>query len=390
VPFILKPAEGEDFINREEIIEDMVKTLSNENSLIGFALYGGRRVGKTSILKEIRRRLRNKKGLVVIYFSMWEIAPRTVHNFVRELSGTILDTYGKRISLRYKAQEMLKSPATMLKKVVRELKITTKLGDDIEFLLTFDEKEEKDYGNLIKKAFNLPEQIAKETNTRCILLIDEFPSIMDLKNGGSRIGEDIIGVIRTIHEDQKHTILCISGSIRKTMETTALSSASPFYRQFLIKEIPPLLKNHVKEILVKNLPGKKITEDAVDRLHEVSNGIPFYVQLFGKKIEIMPQKNIDIEVIEQVITETLDEEANIIFREEFNSLNTGEQEIIISMAKGINSPGAIAKDIDTDTGAVSTYLILLQDKGVITKEGRGFYSINDPVFGLWVRRNYGE
>jgi len=62
MPFILKPAEGGDFIDREEIIEDMVKTLSSK-SLIGFALYGKRRVGKTSILKEVRRRLRNKKEL---------------------------------------------------------------------------------------------------------------------------------------------------------------------------------------------------------------------------------------------------------------------------------------------------------------------------------------
>jgi len=300
-----------------------------------------------------------------------------------------LDTYGKRIYLKYKAQELLKSPATMLKKVLRGLKVTTKLSDNIEFLLTFDEKDETDYGNLIKEAFNLPEQIAKETNTRCILMIDEFPSIMDLKNGGSRIGEDIVGVIRTIHEDQRHTILCISGSIRKTMETTTLSPASPFYRQFLVKEIPPLPKNHVKELLVKNLPGKEITEDAINRLYEVSKGIPFYVQLLGKKMEIMPQKNIDSQEIEQLIIETLDEEANIILREEFNSLSNGEQEIIISIAKGLNSPSKIARDTNTDTGAVSAYLILLQGKGVITKEGKGFYIINDPVFELWVGRKYG-
>ncbi|ODS35408.1 MAG: hypothetical protein A7316_03775 [Candidatus Altiarchaeales archaeon WOR_SM1_86-2] len=380
--FTLTPAEGENFIDREELVGDMLKTLTNKNIQMGFALYGARRVGKTSILKEAHRRLMKEYGIIPIYFSLWTVAPKNIHTFVKALGSEILNAYRPKLSLKYKAVELIKSPLSILRKTIKELKISTKVGEDIEFLLTFDSRKEE-YGDLIKRVFALPEQLAKETNTRCVLMLDEFPSIVNLKNGNGKVGEEILGLIRTLYESQQNTVLCISGSIRKTMEITALSSTSPFYRQFLVRKIKPLSEEHAAELITKNL-SKEISSESINKIFEVTAGIPFYMQLIGKQIESMPGMDIS-----RIIEHTIKEEGDIIFNEEFRRMSSKEQEIVIAMVKSkVHSPREIANVINDHPDTVSKSLDYLQEKGVVEKERRGFYSIIDPVFSLWIDMKY--
>jgi len=278
--------------------------------------------------------------------------------------------------------ELIKSPLSILRKTIKELKISTKVGEDIEFLLTFDSRKEE-YGDLIKRVFALPEQLAKETNTRCVLMLDEFPSIVNLKNGNGKVGEEILGLIRTLYESQQNTVLCISGSIRKTMEITALSSTSPFYRQFLVRKIKPLSEEHAAELITKNL-SKEISSESINKIFEVTAGIPFYMQLIGKQIESMPGMDIS-----RIIEHTIKEEGDIIFNEEFRRMSSKEQEIVIAMVKSkVHSPREIANVINDHPDTVSKSLDYLQEKGVVEKERRGFYSIIDPVFSLWIDMKY--
>lgn len=49
--FTLQPATREDFIDREDILEEMLHTLTDKKVRMGYAFVGHRRIGKTSILK---------------------------------------------------------------------------------------------------------------------------------------------------------------------------------------------------------------------------------------------------------------------------------------------------------------------------------------------------
>ena len=44
--FTLQPVKGTGFINRTELLEEMVAELKETESTIGYALYGKRRIGK--------------------------------------------------------------------------------------------------------------------------------------------------------------------------------------------------------------------------------------------------------------------------------------------------------------------------------------------------------
>lgn len=381
--FKLLPVEGKDFVDRKELLDEMINDLKNPKNNIGYALYGKRRVGKTSILKEVKRRLDGDGSIVTIYFSLWDLIEDKLPAFIKQFSTDIIDGFKPHLGLSHKAKNLLKAPLSIIKETVRNLNVSIKLKEDIEILLTFEESAEN-IDSLVESAFNLPEKLAAETGKKCVLLIDEFPSIMDLKNG-ERLGEGIIRKIRTIHEGQENLALCISGSIRKTMSIAALSPASAFYRQLVAREVGPLEKKHVRELVLRNI-GTKITGDAIEEIFHFSAGIPFYIQFIGRVLE--KYQKIDREVVKAVINEFLEQEGNIIFKEEFESLGPKEKKVLVAIAAGHHSLSDIARANNDKLNNAGRFLLYLDEKGYVDRPKKGFYIISDPVFERWLKKRF--
>jgi len=374
--FTLQPVKGAGFINRAELLEEMVYELKETESTIGYALYGKRRIGKTSILKEVQKRLENEDGVVTVYLSVWDLIEGRVDEFCQRLSMGIIDAYRPHTGLKYKTKELLGTPLALLRKILDAAEFRI-VYDELEFFLTLEKKIDRNL--LIERAFNLAEKLAEGTDTKCILLLDEFPSVIKLKSEGAMVGEQIIRKIRTLFEDWERTTLCISGSIRSTMNLTVLSSASPFYRQLVAKEIGPLEREAVRELLLGNLG---ITDEGVEQIYEFSSGIPFYVQFIGKMLE--KKGKVTIAEIEEIEDEFLREEGDLLFKGEFNDLSPKERLVILQIAKGCHTPGEIAATVTDKVSNVSRFLAYLEDKGHISRREKGYYVLEDPVFGKWL------
>ena len=162
-------------------------------------------------------------------------------------------------------KQLLNVPVLKFFEVLRSLNMKIAIFDEIEIALRMGKSGEIDHNTLIEKMFLFGEKMAKENGVRLVLVLDEFPSIMDVKNK-TKLGVGIIKKIRTIYEDLENTILCISGSIRKTMEITALSPSSAFYRQFIIKNIESFDLEATTKILENNL-NAKISAEAISRFY---------------------------------------------------------------------------------------------------------------------------
>jgi len=375
--FTLQPVKGKEFVDRIGLLEEMVSELADKRSTMGYALYGKRRVGKTSILKEVERQLKMKDEIIVVYFSVWDLVEFSLLEFCQRLSMRIIDAYRPHTGLKYRATDLLKTPASMLRKILDRAEFKV-VYNEIEFLLST--KQQTDNDMLVEHVFDLSEKLAKSTDTKCVLLADEFPSIIDLKSDGARIGEPILRKIRTISEDWERTGLCISGSIRSTMELTVLSSTSPFYRQLIVKEVKPLEKEYVGEILLRNL---KISDEGIEEIYSFSGGIPFYVQFIGKILERVEE--ITLDSIKDVENEFLAEEGNILFKEEFNSLSSKERLIVANIAGGHYSPKELANTIGDKVSNINRFLMYLIEKGYVEKVERGYYVLEDPVFERWLK-----
>ncbi len=382
--FTLTPAEGSDFINRKELLAEMISTLSSPKVQMGFALYGVRRVGKTSILKEVSRQLSKHKAIVPVYFSLWSLVENTVEEFAKKLTLAILDSYSSKIGFTYKAKNLFEISLALLKELLQSLSISLKLREEIEIILAFHPSKKEDAGLVIERVFSLAENLAQETKTRCVLLLDEFPSIMELKKDNHQIGEGAIKLIRTLHERQKQTLLCISGSIKKTMEITAFHPASAFYKQFINRKIEPLEKQHIKELLARNLK-QEVPEEAIEKIWDFSQGIPFYVQAIGRQLERM--EKVEVKAVNQSIVSFLTQEGAIFFREQFSQLSSKERKILEIMAKlNLNSASEIALQANEAPTTVNRFLLYLEEKGVLDKVEKGKFQFQDPVFKQWLQQ----
>ncbi len=382
--FTLRPVTGEDFIDREELIREMVQALADRETAVGFALYGKRRIGKTSIFKEVQRRLQQQEDLVPVYFSLWDLVEGTLPEFTQQLSTSVLEAYRQRLRLRHKAKNLLRMSREILREILSDLQVSVKLREDLEFILSLDRHEREPAASLLERAFNLPEGLAQQTQTRCVLFLDEFPTMMELKDGS---GEGIIRKVRTIQEDLAHLVLCLSGSIRRTMEMTVSTSASTFYGQFVMKEVGPLKEADVKALIERNLPAR-LTAGALDGLYEFTHGIPFYVQFMGRQLQILDVERVESADVDEAAKRFLEEEGDLLFREEFERLSPKERMFAVAMAhRRVESPSALARETGENLNTVGRYLGYLRDKGVIRREDRGIYRFEDPVFACWLAQH---
>jgi AAA+ ATPase superfamily predicted ATPase len=384
--FTLKPAVKENFINREDLLDEIVTTLTDERCDMGFALIGPRRVGKTSILLEVANRLKDEKKVVVIYFSIWDLVENTLKEFSNQLTRTILAGFRDKLSVKYKIKRLLKTPTEKIKEILKEAEISITILDEIEIELSRKDKV-LDANILLEKIFALTEELSSEFNVRTVLMLDEFPALIDITNG-KRLGEGVIKKIRTIHEKLEHTILCISGSIRKTMEIVVLSSSSAFYRQFIVKEISPFDKVTTGELLAKNL-RQKVNPQVVEVAHSLTNGIPFYLQLLGRQLQRTSTKIIEPKTAKAAFDEVLGEEGTIIFEEEFYRLSDKERAVLRVMVEHqVEKLNDISEGLQEGVNVVSKYLEYLIAKGLVQKQARGMYKITDPVFERWLMRKF--
>ena len=386
--FTLQPAVKDDFVDREDILADMLSTLKDKSTRMGFALVGSRRIGKTSILKEVVRRLEVEKDIVPVYFSIWDLVENTLPELCTRITLAIIEGFKPHLSLKLKMKQLLNVPVLKFFEVLRSLNMKIAFFDEIEIALRMGKSGEIDHNTLIEKMFLFGEKMAKENGVRLVLMLDEFPSIMDVKNK-TKLGEGIIKKIRTICEDLENTILCISGSIRKTMEITAISPSSAFYRQFIIKNIEPFTLEATTKILENNL-DPKISAEAISRFYELTGGIPFYLQFLGRELSrFISVASIGPLQIEKSFDQFLLQEGDIIFAEQIKSFSDKEKIILSRMAcYGLRTPAEIQKSSGEPSNVVSRYMEYFLSKGVLQREKKGVYQFTDPVFEVWIKRRF--
>ena len=374
--FVLTPVTGRSFIGRKDIVEELGRELSNPGSHIGFCIYGRRRVGKTSILMEIRYVLQKKKDVVVAYLSLYDIADLSLKTFGEELVNAIMTAYQEKglLPLGVKIGKLLEAPLDVVMELLKNAKIEASALEQIKILLEYREKKEPNYSGYIRHAFNAGEALANATSTKFILMLDEFPEILNVENG-----LQLVKILRTQYEVQKRTALVISGSIRKTLEIVALSDSSPFYKQLVPKHILPFTEEETIEFL-KSYLGK-IDKQEIKKLQELTGGLPFYLQFIGRSTRYS-------EGINGAIENFISQEGDVLFKEELEKLNDKEKLMVIALSRGKKNLTEIAKELGEPTTTVGRYMPILMEKEIVVKESRGTYSLIDSLFSYWIKQKY--
>ena len=374
--FTLIPVYGDGFVGRKDLVKELVDEISNPRSRIGFCLHGRRRVGKTSILKELEYEVSKNKKIIVAYISLYELADLTLKTFTEQLSAAVLEAFRVKdvLPFEYTIETLSKSPKEVISSALSKVRIGTGLSEELRFFLEFRKEKQDNYTEVIKRAFDLGEKLASHSKNKFVMILDEFPEILKIENG-----LQIVKMFRTLHEKQKNTAIIISGSEKRTLEAVALSEASPFYKQLIPKKIHPFSFEEMKEFLTKY--GVKISEGDTKKLYRITEGVPFYLQYIGRSVTKL--KDIGI-----AIDEFLREEGNVFFSEELEKLSDKEKIITIAIAKGATTPTEISKSCSELVTSVSRYLVTLQAKDVVKKTDKANYMMTDTLFALWMKKKY--
>ncbi len=385
--FSLYSVSGQGFVGRDENITELVKQLSSKNK-IGFSLSGIRRIGKTSILKETKRLL-EKKGIIVIYISVWSIVPSTVDEFAKILNRATILAFEKKLPKKFKFEHLLVTGTKALQTFLQNLKLSTTVAADLEASVSYVRKESDDVENAMKKSFSLIEDLSRMTKTQSVLVIDEFPSLADLTYGtkNQKMGLQIIQLLRTLFEDFKLTKLVVSGSFRDTLENLVTKSKAPFYKQLLLREIMPFNKKEIEEFLKHYLHTLKFSdEDTKNELYKITSGIPYNLQLIGKEIQYLELKKIDRKKLSEIIKIVLQKDGEQSFKEFTENISPSEIKVLKGLAKSPGlSPIDISKQEFIDENSVNNSLNLLGKKGIIKKVKRGRYEFTDNLFSEWLK-----
>lgn len=380
--FSMNPVVGKEFVGRGEILKTMLQELGKKNTRNGFALYGKRRVGKTSALLEVKRRLAKNKHIVPIYISIWDLVEWKVEEFCQAIVRETVDAYREKIGLRLKFEELAKSSLSGIPEILKSMRLEAKVTELVTFAVSFKKEEKQNLNQILNEALLFPEKLAEETGTKAVLMIDEFPSIVELTNG-KKIGKEIIGKIRTVNEKYKRTALCVSGSIMKTMENAVFSSSSAFYGQLIPIHVKPLSEAEAKQLLKNNLKG--ISDDAIKTILQLTSGFPLYIHAVGLKLAAENKKG--EKEARNAFENFLYEEGTLIFKRDLYACSSKERLIVIKMAHGLSSVTTIAKAMKDNPSIIGRLLSYLEEKGVVEKEGAK-YTLSDPVFEMWIKKTY--
>lgn len=373
----------EQFYNRENdisLIKSLLETTSTGSSPT-LMVVGIRGVGKTVLLKKIKKELEND------YLTCFLDLSTTSGYQKGELTevGIMQQFYECWMQASQK-----KGFFTIIKKVKKYIK-TKKfgIGDIIDaggYPVPIP-KSEDDYKELSKFVLDLPQKIYEEHSgdiKGSIMIIDEFQVLKELSN---RL-DSFLWFLRSLIQSQKNVAYVFSGFIksRDSIIEQIAGKDGAFGGRMLNIEIYPFTKDTVQNYLDERLPSLNFADGGFERFYNCTNGIPYYVNTFAK---LLP-KNIPLDKgkVKEEFQKTLPMLAVGIINQ-WSRLSLTEQEIITTLIDEPLKRKDIAKSLDMTPGGLSKPLNKLQNYGLI-KSDEGAYNISEPILRAWLKKQYNE
>ncbi len=326
------------------------------------ALLGSRKSGKTTIVKE---HLRNVKDIIPVYIDLEKISLNP-ENFSIEFIGNTIFHYLKKPLTEYKKFLLLDH----LLKTENEIKSKSAFS-----LIKIIENEllkiKPDQKLLVESAFKFSWTLGKETNKKFLIILDNFENLLDLNNF-SQI-KDILSIINFD-----------AGNVNYIATSSAIKECLALLKKFECYEIKNLEKNEAAE-LIKTII-EKADQKTIDEVFALSNGHPFITILISKKYN--ETKNVTKAFLIELLQKN-----NSIYNYCNESLNyyynrARGQTLLKTILKVIANEelrlSEIAKKIYRSAPVTKSIIERLMEVDIIYKKDNKFY-FADNVLRLWVK-----
>lgn len=367
------------FYNRVDEISFLSDNLelTKKGSTPTILLTGIRGVGKSALMKKLKKNLQNE--YLVVYMDL-----------------SAIDKYKKNSLTRFDFMKLfyesiIKSCSesniiTIDTKILKYFKTRNFKLDKINKIPLLPLTEE-DYTKFTTFVMDLPQQIYenyKKQINGVLIFMDEFQILKQLD-------EDVKGFlwyIRSVIQSQNHIGYIFSGSMSVKDELIAdiAGQKGAFGGRILNFEITTFSFDTTKNYLKEKADYLKFTDDGFKRFYKRTKGIPYYINSFARLLPPNEELNED-----KIISEFRKSLPYLLIHltNEWYKLNNQEKRIITSLIEKPLKRIEIANKLEVTSGAIGASLKTLQNKSLIESDNKK-YEIYDSIFKEWLKKEYEE
>ena len=360
------------FIGREK---ETQRLMSNFTEGINTILISPRRIGKTSLVKHVKKLLDSREDVIVVYLDMF--ACKTEYEFYNALSAAVLKQTASH------AEKWMEYAKEFLVRLTPKLTFSPEANTDFSLSLGITPKT-----HTPEEVLNLAEDIAQKRGKRIVVCIDEFQQLGELPESLT-----VQKRLRAVWQHQQLTSYCLFGSKQHLMSNIFQRRNMPFCQFgdmiFLGKIDTACWVDYIVEHFADR--NRKISHELAQGLCEQVDNYSSYVQqlawlLFSRLNE---GETATESLLNLSVNDLLD--ANeALFMQQVEPLSAYQMNFLRAIAAG-HHKGFGEKEIreDFNLGSPANITRLknaLINKDLIEVQTRGQLYFTDPVFCLWIQR----
>lgn len=229
------------------------------------ALLGLRRIGKTLLLDEVRRR---HPTSAIAYLALDEVVS-SPEDFARALATE---------TLRAAALGIGRSPKVVstddgLREAAATLHSDLSAGiDEITALM----RQETSYGALLTAVMRFPSQVSGSLDLPLLMMLDEFQEVVRLRAFPRT--DNLLGTLRAALDRRGKVAYAVAGSRVSAMRNLLSNGESPLFTRFEQIELRPFDSDGTHDLAIRVWIESSLAPepDAYVRLHRLTGGWPFY------------------------------------------------------------------------------------------------------------------
>jgi len=369
-PFVYGTAvDGENFTDRE--LESKRLKLNFENG-VNSILISQRRIGKTSLVKQVMR-LVDSKQIKVVFMDIYKC--RTEYDFYETFASAVIRGTATRM------ERMIDNAKEFLMGITPKIVYSPEPNTDFGLSLGISERT-----NTAEEVLDLPERIARKRGIRIVVCIDEFQQIGEMSNA-----LDVQKTIRSVWQHHQHTSYCLFGSKQHLLRNLFYSRKMPFYQfgdMFFLKRIArekwiPFIVGRFRSV------GKDITEELAGMICDTVENYPAYVQQLAWNVLAMSGDSVTAASFHDGLESTM-QQVTPLFVEQTEGLTSYQLNMLRAISQGYhNDFGKQEVTTRFNLGTRSNLVKLkkaLIEREIVEENEQGLF-IADPLFLLWFRRN---
>lgn len=366
----------------DDVLRLLPRTIRRHTALLGL-----RRIGKTLLLDEVRRR---HPMISIARLDVDAIVTSPEHFARAFVSETLAAVLRARAEHAYVAQtdDGLRAMAANL-----HADLALAVADIL------DAMRAEAHGHLLQRALQFPAEVSERLATPLLLMLDEFQDIIRLRAFPET--DNLLGVFRAALDRPAQVAFVIAGSRVTAMRHLIEDGASPLFTRFTPLELHPFHPEATFELASRIWEDESQFEpDAAVRLHRLTGGWPFYVHAVAVRVRALALSGPDVITPDLVDIafqqELIGRGGNVSLHCQYLLRTATETDSITrrnrleAILREVAQEGALprarlARRLTRHYSQTEVYLSIneLIDEDFLV-EGDGALRLADPVFATWL------